>query len=151
MEKMKESAAESATASSRDSASLLPPGAELKPGIRLGVVKFTFVVLFALEVLLNFEAGAMPSALDFITIDFHLTPIQQGLLAALPYSGTLLMSPFSAALLGRFNPKICVVTSLFLNLICTLAFAFSPPCTTADANSCTGTYILLSTKFFIGE
>jgi hypothetical protein len=58
-------------------------------------------------------------------------------------------SPFAGQLLSRYNPKICICTSLILNCFFTLVFAFSPPCTNAAGN-CAGTYILLGSKICIG-
>ena len=75
---------------------------------KLWVIKLLFCVLFLLEMLLNFDSGGTPAVLEFITVDFRLTPGQQGMLGAFPYIGTLFMSPFAGQLLSRYNPKICV-------------------------------------------
>lgn len=80
------------------------PGGEVK----LSVVKMLFCVLFLLEMLLNFDSGGTPAVLEFITVDYRLSPGQQGMLGAFPYIGTLFMSPFAGQLLSRYNPKICV-------------------------------------------
>ena len=62
-------------------------------GLTEGVLKTMFGVLFLLEILLNFDSGGTPAVLEFLTIDFRLTPFQLGLLGAFPYIGTLFMSP----------------------------------------------------------
>ena len=108
-----------------------------------------FIVLFILEVLLNFDSGATPAVLEFLTVDFRLSPSQQGMLGAFPYIGTLFMSPFAGQLLSRYNPKICVCISLLLNTFFCGLFALSPQCNNASGN-CAGTYILLSSKLCIG-
>ena len=113
------------------------------------VIKLLFCVLFLLEMLLNFDSGGTPAVLEFITVDFRLTPGQQGLLGAFPYIGTLFMSPFAGQLLSRYNPKICVCVSLALNTFFCAMFAFSPVCTNPEGN-CAGSYILLGCKLAIG-
>eukprot|EP00520_Triparma_pacifica_P012198 CAMPEP_0118651660 /NCGR_PEP_ID=MMETSP0785-20121206/10902_1 /TAXON_ID=91992 /ORGANISM="Bolidomonas pacifica, Strain CCMP 1866" /LENGTH=685 /DNA_ID=CAMNT_0006544123 /DNA_START=9 /DNA_END=2066 /DNA_ORIENTATION=- len=116
---------------------------------KLWVIKLLFCVLFLLEMLLNFDSGGTPAVLEFITVDFRLTPGQQGLLGAFPYIGTLFMSPFAGQLLSRYNPKICVCVSLALNTFFCALFAFAPVCTNPEGN-CAGTYILLGCKLAIG-
>ncbi|GMH69183.1 hypothetical protein TrST_g2301 [Triparma strigata] len=116
---------------------------------KLWVVKLLFCVLFLLEMLLNFDSGGTPAVLEFLTVDFRLSPGQQGLLGALPYIGTLFMSPFAGQLLSRDNPKICVCVSLVLNTFFCAMFAFSPVCVNPEGN-CAGSYILLGCKLAIG-
>jgi MFS family permease len=116
---------------------------------KMWVIKLLFCVLFLLEMLLNFDSGGTPAVLEFITVDFRLTPGQQGLLGAFPYIGTLFMSPFAGQLLSRYNPKICVCVSLALNTFFCAMFAFSPVCTNPEGN-CAGSFILLGCKLAIG-
>ena len=112
-------------------------------------VKKMFLALFITAALINLDSGGTPSVLEFLTVDFRLTPAQQGMLGAFPFVGTLFMSPFAGQLLSAYNPKICISASLILNTLFCCLYAFSPVCTNPTGN-CAGSYILLASKLFIG-
>jgi MFS family permease len=89
-------------------------------------VKRLFYVIFWLEIVLNFDSGAVPAVLEFITHDFRLTPSQQGLMGGLQYIGLTVMSPVAGYLLQNYSVKWVMAASLWTNTLACFLFAVAP-------------------------
>ena len=77
-----------------------------------------FAIMCILELVLNLDAGILPSALPFIQSTFNLQYDESGILGSLVYFGLSLSCPLSGYLLSRFESKrVLVVLGIWLNLI----------------------------------
>jgi MFS family permease len=81
--------------------------------------------IFAVQIWLNFDSGAVAATLFFISEDFALEPVQQGLLGGLVYIGLTFMSPLSGYLLQHFHARWVMSFSLATNVVMCFCFLFA--------------------------
>ncbi|ETV80641.1 hypothetical protein H257_06163 [Aphanomyces astaci] len=82
-------------------------------------------IIFA-QIFVYMEAGVVPALLLEFTEAFELTPQDQGLLGAIVYIALSLGSPLCGYLFRHYSPRIVLGSSLVLNNLFVLAFAFTP-------------------------
>eukprot|EP00743_Colponemidia_sp_Colp-15_P000739 GILK01000818.1.p1 GENE.GILK01000818.1~~GILK01000818.1.p1 ORF type:complete len:578 (+),score=69.61 GILK01000818.1:89-1822(+) len=88
--------------------------------------KWTFAAIFVINILVNYDSGAVPATLDQIKTEFDLSTTEQGLLGALPYVGLTAISTVSGYCLQTYSAKKITAISLISNMIAGSAFAMAP-------------------------
>jgi MFS family permease len=107
-----------------DAAKLEEEEAELVD--RKDVVRL-FKTLILMMMVINYDSGAVPAVLNFVSEDFRLTPAEQGLLGGLQYIGLTVMSPIAGYLLQNKSAKKIICWSLVvINTLFCFLFAVSP-------------------------
>ncbi|KAL8275528.1 hypothetical protein Esti_000479 [Eimeria stiedai] len=91
--------------------------------VRLQGVKAAMLLFVLLQVTFNVDNGIVPAVLPQLWEEFHLADAQQGLLGALPYVGTALMSPLNSRLLSALRAKCFLCLSLCCNAAACCLFA----------------------------
>eukprot|EP00298_Acanthocystis_sp_HF-20_P003056 c13432_g1_i1.p1 GENE.c13432_g1_i1~~c13432_g1_i1.p1 ORF type:complete len:564 (+),score=226.28 c13432_g1_i1:30-1721(+) len=85
-----------------------------------------FGLLLALDILVNYDAGAIPGCLDSITIDGKpLDYSYQGSLSGAVYLGLAIGSPLCGILLHRYSPRKVLFWNLIVNTAACYAFTFA--------------------------
>ena len=102
-------------------------------------LKHIFLGMAVVQVVTNFDGGAVPAALLEIQSTYGLSQLQLGLVGSLVYEGIAIGSLIVGPLLARVTPRRCTQISLILNTSATLLFGLS---------SSTG--MLLIFRFLIG-
>jgi MFS family permease len=85
-----------------------------------------FIVLILMMMVINYDSGAVPAVLTFVSKDFELSPAEQGLLGGLQYIGLTIMSPVAGFLLQNKSPKRVITLSLVANTIFCVLFSVAP-------------------------
>ena len=88
-------------------------------------VRMLLVLMFFMEMFINYDSGAVPAVLSNIIADFHLEPIYQGLLGGLTYVGLTVAAPAGGFALQRYSAKTLLCFALFFNATFTALFALS--------------------------
>eukprot|EP00935_MAST-01C_sp_MAST-1C-sp1_P000066 g66.t1 len=88
--------------------------------------KALFLGLFWLEIVVNYDSGAVPAILQTLTAHFGLPPSLQGMLGGLQYLGLTVSSLFAGYLLQHYNTKWVLCSAIWLNTCCCALFALSP-------------------------
>lgn len=100
----------------------------LRPSSAPQYQRRTFLLLCAIQAIVNYDSGAIPASLDSIAASYgteKLTAAQLGILGSLPYLALTIMSPLAGFLLGRYSPKMLIGAGLILNILCNLLMAVS--------------------------
>jgi len=101
-----------------------PPGADRGP--HRVPAKAVFVLIVVLEVLVNYDSGALPAMLDLISDVFRMGKFEQGLLGGLPYVGLVIASPITGRFLikgQKISAKIFLFVTLLMNVGCCILMA----------------------------
>ena len=85
-----------------------------------------FKIIIVMMMVINYDSGAVPAVLNFISNDFELSPVDQGLLGGLQYIGLTIMSPIAGYLLQSKSAKRVVTLSLVFNTLFCVLFAAAP-------------------------
>ncbi len=105
-------------------------------------IRLLFMCLFFLQIMVNFDNGAVPALLSDIKNEFHITPFQEGLVAGLQYVGLTGMSPFSGMILqSKLKKQHVLGTVVMLNGLAILLLPFAP------SNS---TWLVLISRLSVG-
>ena len=115
------------------------PEASDTEAVRLQKLKRIFVGLAFVQVVTNFDGGAVPAALLSIKQTFDLDQLEAGLVGSLVYEGIAIGSLLVGPLLGAVSPLRCTQVCLVLNMAATLLFGLS-----------TSKGMLLTFRFLIG-
>ena len=113
--------------------------AEDDDATRARKLKRIFCGMAVVQVVTNFDGGAVPAALLEIRDTFDLDPVSLGLVGSLVYEGIAIGSLLAGPLLSTVSPRRCTQITLMLNTAATLLFGLS-----------TSTSMLLTFRFFIG-
>eukprot|EP00128_Syssomonas_multiformis_P018483 Colp12_sorted_trinity150504_noHs@25141 len=89
-------------------------------------LRWMFTLLIMIQVMLNYDSGAIPAGLSDIKRQFNLSYVEDGLLGSLVYVGLTVSCLISGPLLQRFKPKRVVAFTLSLNAGFCLLFAAAP-------------------------
>eukprot|EP00916_Digyalum_oweni_P015174 GHVL01024780.1.p1 GENE.GHVL01024780.1~~GHVL01024780.1.p1 ORF type:complete len:653 (+),score=139.80 GHVL01024780.1:28-1986(+) len=89
------------------------------------VVSGLFWSVFFIQLLVNYDSGALPAVVDLLETEFGLKEFDLGLLGALPYIGFTASSMFSGRLLQTLSQKGVLITLLLLNAVSCLLLAFA--------------------------
>jgi len=73
--------------------------------------------VFLLDILINIDHGAVPAALSDISQDLNIVDTGMGLLGSLVFFGLVVGSVTASVVLGRFQYKNILITSLLANAI----------------------------------
>ena len=82
-------------------------------------------ILFFIQLLVNFDSGAIPSVLEILKNDYDLSPLQLGILGCVPYAGITAASAPAGVLLQSFSQKRVLITALVVNGFCCGFLAFA--------------------------
>jgi len=91
--------------------------------------KAIFVLIVILEVLVNYDGGAIPAMLDIIANVFDMDKSEQGLLGGLPYMGLVIASPITGRFLikgQKISAKLFLFATLIMNVGCCILMATAP-------------------------
>lgn len=77
-----------------------------------------FRLLFAIQILVNYDSGAVPVCLDILQDEFNLTPMKTGIIGCVPYLGITLAAAPSGFFLQKYSQKQLLLTSLVCNILC---------------------------------
>ena len=91
----------------------------------LKVIGRMFWAVAILELVINYDCGAVPAVLEKISQEYDLLPVDQGLLGALQYVGLALALLFSGHIFQKFDTKYVLGFALLANLGMVLGFALS--------------------------
>lgn len=73
--------------------------------------------IFFLDILINIDHGAVPAALSDISQDLNIVDTGMGLLGSLVFFGLVIGSVTASFVLGRFQYKNILITSMLANAI----------------------------------
>ena len=105
-------------------------------------VNIIFVSLFVLQIMVNFDNGAVPALLADIKAEFKITSFEEGLIAGLQYVGLTGMSPLSGMILqSKWKKQYVLGTAVILNALSIFLLPLAPP----DA-----TWLILLSRMFVG-
>ncbi|XP_026192916.1 uncharacterized protein LOC113147238 [Cyclospora cayetanensis] len=118
-------------------AALLPPLEEDNPNAKEQDVEaeccgapqsvmLAMMLFVSLQIVFNVDNGIVPAVLPQLWEEYHIADSQQGLLGALPYVGTALMSPLNSRLLNALLPKCFLCICLCCNTAACCLFAMAP-------------------------
>ena len=90
-------------------------------------IRVLFMCLFFLQIMVNFDNGAVPALLSDIKNEFHISPFEEGLVAGLQYVGLTGMSPISGMILqSKWKKQYILGTVVMLNGCAILLLPVAP-------------------------
>ncbi|KAL0592635.1 hypothetical protein ABG067_000199 [Albugo candida] len=94
---------------------------------------YLFKYLILTQVIIYFEAGAIPCLLDELSVSLQMSATEQGALGGVVYLALSIASPFGAFCLHHFDPKHILGLTLIFNNLAVLVLACTP--TKEDAST----------------
>lgn len=89
------------------------------------VVFKVYLLLLALNIMVNFDSGAVPACVDVIQRELKLTKTDMGLIGSMPYWGLFLACPFLGLMLKIFSQKEILGFLLFCNAGMCIMFSYA--------------------------
>ena len=103
------------------------------------MVKFSFCIIFFMNLIINIDHGVMPAGAIVIKEYIDVSNTEYGLLGSIVFAGLVLGSLAATVVYNNVNPKVVLATVMALNALSQLAFT-----TTKEY------YYLISSRFLTG-
>lgn len=91
------------------------PKSKVESKLSYCMLALIFTHMSLTNILINFDHGVIPAAVNQIKLDLGLNNINVGLLGSLVYLGLTLGSILTAPLFTKCNPKIVISIAMLLN------------------------------------
>nr|CCA24187.1 Major Facilitator Superfamily (MFS) putative [Albugo laibachii Nc14] len=87
---------------------------------------YLFKYMILTQVIIYFEAGAIPCLLDELSVSLQMSATEQGALGGVVYLALSIASPFGAFCLHHFDPRHILGLTLIFNNLAVLVLACTP-------------------------